>query len=140
MLRRCFLCLAAEHMSRDCPHPKRCGKCGGMHHDLLHLDGFGPQSKPVRSNFGAEFEFEADDPSHSHLPSEHHAAPTMVTQPGVPDSAEYSLRFTNAKIGRPGGGQLLEENILCDDGSNITLIDEHIALELGLTGDRFETR
>ena len=45
-----------------------------------------------------------------------------------------------AKISHPEGGKALEENILCDDSSNITLIDENKAHELGLTGDRLQTK
>ena len=138
LLRRCFLCLAAEHISRDCPTPNKCSHCGGMHHDLLHLDNFRNPVKSSRSNL--TMNFEEDDPSVFEPVTEHHASPTMVTHPSVPDSMEHSLRFSSAKICCPGRSKILEENVLCDDGSNITLIDEGVAQELGLEGERIQTK
>ena len=99
LLRRGFLCLAAEHISRDCPNSNRCSQCRGMHHDLLHLDNLRNQVKGSRSNL--TINFEEDDSSFLSV-TEHHASPTMVTHPSVPDSVEHSLRFSSARICCPG--------------------------------------
>ena len=140
LLRRCFLCLSADHMSRECKKGESCKKCGAMHHDLLHTERYPSSSRP-RANMGIGLDYDEDDPSYVAVgPSEHHATPTMVTHPDIPDSAEYSLRFSSVKVSSPNGSKVLEENILCDDGSNITLIDEAVADELGLQGERFQTK
>ncbi len=34
----CFNCLRGEHMIRNCQSPRKCKKCGGKHHTLLHED------------------------------------------------------------------------------------------------------
>ena len=100
LLKRCFLCLAAEHLSRECKGDYKCAKCGGMHHDLIHLDNFTPGSRPSRSNFESGQLFNEDDPYRAEEESVgHRATPTMVARPNVPDSSEYSLRFCTAKTG-----------------------------------------
>ena len=137
LLKRCFRCMAAEHISRDCPTNTKCKTCESNHHELLHTDLYG---KDKHRSTLADY-FDEDDPSSEALQKlEYRSKPTMVTKPALQESSECSLRFSAAKIYFPGPENFLEENILCDDGSNITLIDEEIASELGLKGERFQTK
>ena len=39
--KRCFVCLKANHLARLCKSGNQCNRCGGRHHELVHLwDGF----------------------------------------------------------------------------------------------------
>jgi hypothetical protein len=138
LLKRCFKCLAAEHISRDCSSDLRCRICDRNHHELLHTEFV----KTTGNRNNLVVEFDTDDPSSENGDEAtfFRAKPTMVAKPEATDSCEYSLRFSAAKVSSLDGGTSLEANILCDDGSNITLIDEEMAQELGLKGERIQTK
>ena len=42
----CFNCLKGKHMSKECPSPNCCLKCGKRHHTLLHVNNANVESMP----------------------------------------------------------------------------------------------
>ena len=103
--KRCFRCLAANHMIRDCKSVKRCGvdQCPKIHHPLLHSQNLSEEVGCKRFVCG----------SHS--------------------MADVEVRLGFVPVQVRGNHKTIRTYAFLDNGSDCTLVTRKVARILGLT-------
>ncbi|XP_043228628.1 uncharacterized protein LOC122392278 [Amphibalanus amphitrite] len=113
----CWACLRQGHIARKCPSRQRCTTapdCTGWHHPLLHG---APRVFP--SQLTAAVTEATNNPTHVGSATEE-------------DGAKVLLQILPLQVSGPCGQRTV--NVMLDLGSQITLITEKLANDLGVTG------
>ena len=129
----CFCCLNFGHSSRNCRRKKKCSinGCERYHHPLLHQN-----IKELRSNSDADntpakqsqsFERNWDTDA-----TKNKSNPVLSCQPACTQSSQLLFRILPVTIYGPN--RKIATFALLDEGSSITMIDNELLQELGLTG------
>ena len=112
----CWSCLTGGHVARKCPSRHRCSAapdCNGRHHQLLHG---APRVFPPSPAAGAQ---EQD-------------GPRIVGATSSEDDSKIILQMLPLQVIGPRGQRTV--NVMLDLGSQVTLITERLARDLGLQG------
>ena len=130
--RACYMCLAVGHIARDCEARRKChvSGCGRFHHRLLH-----GAAAPV-SNTPAAVSGEA-------APVRPQVGMTSAAEPGAETASradatavarrpQLLLQVVPVTVHGPGGRR--QVNALLDMASQLSLVTEGLAAQLGLTG------
>ena len=128
-LKLCYNCLKPTHKVQDCPSHLRCREddCGRKHHTLLHADTQAPSGPEPPAS----------------APSESVALTSGDTASGVCNSARSPLhpgRHTYFQLvsvyAKGDNGVIVPTVAILDSGSQLTLIQESLAKDLGLNGEK----
>lgn len=127
--RVCFACLSStEHRARNCQRNFKCGVpgCGRSHNRLLHEDVYvnlGDPNERPRVQQHRELSSSSDSDSVSGHQLSHR------------EGDETLYKIIPVRLHGPNQ-KIVSTFALLDDGSAITLMNEEVAKELGLTGTR----
>ena len=133
-LRLCFVCLEPGHITRDCQHKQRCqaAGCGRMHASLLHGADFKSPHRVNRETRSSP----ATSSSHDEI-----ASPFDVRERCERLGTSYyiqgskvALPLVQVTVSSPESGRSVHTHALLDSGSNVTLCDEQLLEDLGVTG------
>ncbi|XP_036335546.1 uncharacterized protein LOC118745966 [Rhagoletis pomonella] len=120
-LRLCFGCLSKGHSSRNCRLRRPCPShgCKRTHHQLLH------ESTPTRSS--------AEKSSVRQGPQRNTNEAAVLSCVGRTRSSKLLFRILPVTL--HNGRKSIDTYALFDEGSSVTMIDESLAVELGLRGE-----
>ncbi len=123
--RLCNVCLCKGHFANQCRRKEHClvAECGQRHHSLLH---------PVQSSIEKEIKVDkGEEKEGDRVPNEtgnNHCISTGAGSPGV------RLQVIPVKVRGIDGTREIETYALLDDGSDVSLCDDYIVKQLGISG------
>lgn len=116
--RLCPKCLVSDHDKNTCEAPLcSTDDCGLPHHQILHW----PTAKAIEKPVNANITESTDD-----------CVANISAVSNSPTPAHVLLKYVRVRIHGPNGDVVTDA--LLDDGSTITMIDEKVASQVGLTG------
>ncbi|XP_036340502.1 uncharacterized protein LOC118749827, partial [Rhagoletis pomonella] len=127
-LKLCFSCLRKGHRTQQCLSRKSCGKngCRQVHHHLLHIDFAGvPPRRRGAANASSELGAarpQADAQQHIERRNCH------------ADCYSHNVLFQILPIKLYGRGKVITTYAFVDDGANVSMIDQDLAMALGIRG------
>ena len=125
------MCLAGGHVARYCQLKRKCSVdgCGRFHHQLLHGAAMSSPSTPATVS-----EVPAPDETHVGMASATEVGAEMTTRAGAAPAArsQVILQVVPVTVHGPKGHRRV--NALLDLGSQLSLVTESLATQLGLTG------
>ena len=129
----CFSCLNSFHGISKCRYRKLCGieNCNKYHHKLLHFPNIklqNQESKPVKINLNQ------NEPSTSTVRNEEPTVNQIIAHTLQNYTTEIFLKIAPVVI-RTSTKQI-ETYALFDDASTISMIDEELANNLDLVGEK----
>ena len=132
--RACYVCLTAGHIARNCGLRRKCpvDGCDRYHHQLLHGAAAPASSVP---GAGSEMAQLSSVRPHGSMASVTRVGTqTTAGADGSPaaDRAHLMLQVVPLTVHGPNGNRKV--NALLDLGSQISLVTENLAGQLGLTG------
>ena len=113
----CWVCLCDGHVARQCPSRQRCTTapdCTGWHHPLPHG---APRVFPSQATAAAV---------------QTRNGPSIVSTTAEEDGSKILLQILPLRVSGPSGQRTV--NVMLDLGSQVTLIAEQLARDLGLPG------
>lgn len=113
--KRCFNCLAATHLTRDCKTERRCRQCAQKHHTLLHLssEAKSPTDEPSTVSTPIKTNNETEISSH-------------IVSNAVSNKSAVLLATARVRV-YSHQGRFAYARALLDQGSAATLISENLA-------------
>lgn len=137
--RLCANCLRGSHQLHTCPSEKRCFKCSGKHHTMLHSDSKSVEeiTDRIPSSVGDTSHqpdrVQQDQMSSCHATAEAGCSPTASTYTQQLPSTNRSVLLATALVRlRSASGNTLLARALLDQGSDTSFVTEHIAQKLRL--------
>ena len=131
-VRACYVCLAIGYVARSCEHRRKCpvSGCGRFHHRLLH-----GAAAPVPSAPRAVSDAPQPAPPYVDVASAAQVGTQMAAGAnGTPAAGRAQLLLQVASVAVHGPGGSRRVNALLDLGSQLSLVTESLASQLGLTG------
>ena len=124
--RLCFRCLRRRHMKMNCKG-QPCKKCRRPHHTMLH-------SEPTQQAAVATHQENPPSSSSSCVADEEESS--VVTKPvyAAANGTKVYLKMIPVDIYGPKGS--VRVLALMDEGSTITLLDSHVAAQIGAVGEQ----
>lgn len=119
--KRCFNCLAANHLTKDCKSERRCRQCSHKHHTLLHLAN---EAKSPSVDSSTSSETIKTDSENTEVASH------IVSKTAAPKTAVL-LATARVRVYSPQN-RVVSARALLDQGSAATLISERLAQLLRL--------
>lgn len=124
--RCCYNCLRKGHFPRTCPSQKRCARCQGKHHTLLHveneLDSSRDKSKTPKANDVTSDESVSDS-------RRTHALKVQISKGSDPITVHVLLATARVLV-KNNEGRSLQLRALIDTDSEATFITERAAQAL----------
>ena len=138
----CYRCLSSKHTAKTCSIPpgRECGTngCIKTHHPLLHYESKQQTIESAQNQEGVALSLDADHDNDTEVDNDETGEdfPTVVqngTTNNLQSDCKVALRTIPAFVfGKKN--KKLKINIMLDDGSTGSYIDEDLAVELGLEG------